>query len=327
VKVRKVTISAFILFYGAVCGVVYVHAGIGLRVRFTEAIIEGLNVGYTYNIRELGRLPYTVINDSDKEVEVETVVEVPNEKQLMENYEPIPSVDWIKVVPSRVKLLPGEEKSADVIIAIPPDERYANRHFQAMLWSYTVSIGGEVGMFNVGVRSRIRFSTGKAPERLRKEKVRRGLYTYTLNLDLTPASLYLFDIEPGRKYRLSELTEEKLKLTNRGDVKFKVKFLCVVPSTTTAAVSLPAGYECIPDVSSDGVCRWIKISPQEFVIKPNTIKEINLTVEIPKEEKYYNKKYMCLIKGEVYTLAKPKNINIEVPVEIISRVYISTIAK
>jgi hypothetical protein len=268
-----------------------------------------------------------VINDSDKEVEVETVVEVPNEKQLMENYEPIPSVDWIKVVPSRVKLLPGEEKSADVIIAIPPDERYANRHFQAMLWSYTVSIGGVVGMFNVGVRSRIRFSTGKAPESLRKEKVRRGLYTYTLNLDLTPASLYLFDIEPGRKYRLSELTEEKLKLTNRGDVKFKVKFLCVVPSTATAAASLPAGYECIPDVSSDGVCRWIKISPQEFVIKPNTIKEINLTVEVPKEEKYYNKKYICLIKGEVYTLAKPKNVNIEVPVEIISRVYISTIAK
>jgi hypothetical protein len=44
VKVRKVTIFAFILFYGAVCGVVYVHAGVGLRVRFTEAIIEGLNV-------------------------------------------------------------------------------------------------------------------------------------------------------------------------------------------------------------------------------------------------------------------------------------------
>lgn len=360
--VCRIIILVFIFFYLGL--LLDVHARVGLRVRFTEAVIEGLKVGYTYNIREMGRIPYTVINAGDMEVEVETVVEVPGEKQLMENYEPIPAVDWIKVVPARVKLLPGEEKDADVIISIPPDEQYANRHFQAMLWSYTVSIGGEAAMFNVGVRSRVRFSTTmcseEAPEENLKKKHRRSSNissssssgsmsrARTLNVDFTPESLHLFDIEPGRKYYLKELTEEKLKLTNREDVKFKVELLCTVPlpqfaataggSSSSGMLHVPSGYEYVPDVNNDGICPWVRIHPREFVIKPNTVKEVKLTIEVPKEEKYYNKKYICLIKCKIYNLLRKRGVERaaaigigsateEKPVEIISRIYISTIAK
>ncbi|MFH2070951.1 MAG: hypothetical protein ABIJ11_07110 [Elusimicrobiota bacterium] len=278
-----------------------VSARIGLRSRFTEAIIENLETGRSYNIRELGRTPYTVINAGDAELEIETIVEVPGEGAIMQGYEPVPDTAWIKVVPDKFRIGPQEEMPADVIITIPPDEHFANRHYQAMIWSKSAG----VGMFGVGVRSRLRFSTGKAPETFQKEKEKRGLIT--VNLDITPPTIYVSDVVPGEKYDIKKHSKESLKITNRTDSALKIKLKCVQPP----ASGLTAGYEPAQDTG------WLKLKPESFTIRANTIREIKMILKIPDEEKHRNKKYVFLIKGEVH--AKE-----QLPVELYSRVYVAT---
>jgi len=277
-------------------------ARIGIRARFAEAPIENLEIGKTYTLSELGRALYTVINAGDTELNIETIVEVPSTDSLVEGYEPIPDVSWVKVVPDKFKLSPQEEMKAEVVISIPNDKKFAGKKYQAMLWSRSVG----TGIFSVGVKSRLKFTTVLPQENVIKDEKNVKKVTKA-DIDFTPASIYISDIKPGEKYKLQHISEETLKIVNRSKRKLKVKLQCVPSQQETG---LAKGY--IPaDV------HWFKLLPKEFYIKPNSIKEINGWIKIPSKEEFYNKSYVAIIKAEVW-------FNTELVAEYYSRIYFTT---
>lgn len=277
------------------------RAAIGLRSRFSEAILENLEVGRVYNLRELRNLPYQVINAGDIELEVLNEIEIPPKESLTEGYEPIPDPTWIKVIPEKFGLKPGEIGSSDIVILIPDEPQYVGRHYQAAIWSHTVGSG----LLGVGVRSRLRLSTGKGPETLAAEKRKRGLVA--IDLDLTPSSVYLEGIEIGEHYDVKKMKGVSLKITNRTNskVQFKLESVPYKPE-----FGLPPGYERAPESS------WLELKPQVLEIKSNRIKESKMFIRIPLDEKHRGKKYAFLAKGEIIA----KEI---LPVEFYTKVYVT----
>ena len=259
-----------------------IYAKFGLGTQFTDVIMEGLELGQTYNIRELRGMPYTVKNVGDSDLEIQIAVTIPNEKNLKDGYEPIPDPNWIRLSPERHRIPARGMAFSDVIISIPNDPEFKGRHFQAFIWAHTV----ETGILGTGVQSRIRFSVGTGPEGLKEEKRRKQMVD--LNFNIWPSSLYVIRAKAGGKYNIKSNENKSLKITNRSDKPLEL-VLKSVPWGKQKA-TLPEGYK--PAEKPE----WLKFKPKRVKIKPFRVKEVKLSLEIPEEKRAINwrLKYMLV---------------------------------
>jgi hypothetical protein len=118
------------------------------------------------------------------------------------------------------------------------------------------------------------------------------------------------EIKLGKKIDLKKKEGIQLKLINKNDEDLEIEMISVIPNPIFKPF-LP-GYERTRNPG------FITTKPVKFKLKGNTIKLIKLYVQIPDEEKYYGKKYVFMIKAMVVGA---------VPVEIYSKVYITTLQK
>ncbi|MBL0058656.1 MAG: hypothetical protein IPP35_06030 [Elusimicrobia bacterium] len=145
--------------------------------------MENVATGSVINLRQMKGVPYVVINQSDQPVEVlvEPLVPIPGPAQAKEDYEPVPNPEWLRIVPNRFKLGPGDLASAEVILSVPKDPALVGRHFQVNIHAATEGTGS----LAIAVNHYVRFSVeGPGPAALKKEKDRQKLGT--LDLDMTP---------------------------------------------------------------------------------------------------------------------------------------------
>lgn len=299
-KLKKVI--AGILFLTLMTGSVRIEAKIGLLGRFADdVILENLILGRTYNLREMGNLPYRVTNAGSAPVEVVIEIEIPSEGEIKPGYKPIHDPGWIKIVPDKFRLKPGESGIAEVLLTVPDEEKYVNCHFQARISAHTVA----TGFMGVGVSHRIRFSVGKAPETVEAEKKKKAMLT--LKFEFKPRSMYLAEIRLGKKYKSGNKGIKKLKVINWADNSLHLKFRSVEYRTD---FSLPSGYKPAPDPS------WLKVGNDEFELKGNDINELKYSLKIPDDAANYNRKFAFLIKAEI--------VGVEVPLELYTRIYITT---
>lgn len=278
----------------------YTWSAIGLGTKFATIVVEKLEPGGVYNITKLRNLPLRVINSGDAETDAGVEIEIPSQGELKEGYEPIPDPSWIRIIPERFHLKPGEEIACDVIISIPNDLSLIGKHFQAKIWAHTT---GE-DMFGAGVVNRIFFSIGEGPEAVRKAKRKELLYT--INFDVSPEMIYL-TVPIGKKIDLLKQLDKTVKLINKGKQNVTVK-LTSVKKPETFLVS--PEYEFTPNPE------FIKIKPEKVEVKTGRIKDARIFIEIPDEEKYKAKKYMFLIKT---TIIKP-----DVPIEFHTKIMVTT---
>ncbi len=296
---RKQNIQLILLIL--LLAVVSSEAKIGILGRFADDIVlERLSIGKTYNLRTLGNIPYRITNVGDAETDVVIEPYIPLENQLKPDYEAIPDPSWVQVIPNQFRLKPQETGIAEVILTIPPDEKYLNRHFQ-------VGIAGKqkgTGLMATGVSHRIRFSTGmQGPETLLAEKKRKAMFS--LNMEFKPTALYLDDIEPGKKIKLKKIKRKSLKVVNWSEDDITIKLTSVEYKKMHG---LPSGYKPVPDP------KWLIMDTKKIKLKGNEITNIELSLQIPDENEHYGKKYAFLIKVDIE--------NADIPLEIYSKVYV-----
>ena len=277
-----------------------------LSVKFGDAILSGMKPGMVYSFKKEKGLPFTVINNTKKEENVEVKVEKPTKSQLKPHYEPIPDVSWVSVFPSKFKIGPGEKMDCDVVISIPPDKKYENRHFQAMLTVQTVRPPGSSGLsINLVIASRLRFSTGKTPEKL-MEEYRDKIYE-ALKLEISPLSLFIRDEVPvGKKVVLGK-DFDTVQLVNKSNKKHRVSFsLAKKPDN----YGLTSGYKALPPEVK------VKFKKKKMKSKPKTISDVVMELQIPDREEFYGKSYAFVVVGKV--------LGFDIPIEVFSRVYFKT---
>jgi len=288
---------------------------IGIAMRFVDVTMENVQPGSSFNLRVTRNLPLIVINQDDQhdtDIVVESVV--PREKEMKDEYEPMPDPSWVQAVPNRFHLGPKATASADIVITIPNDPKLIGHHYESILWVHTDQKNKALPttgvMFQAGLRSRFRLSVGTmGPESLQREKALKKLATINTNFSVNPDNLFVNDIPLGQEIDLKAAKKASLKVVNQADetVSLKIRRVPADPNVVPQA-----GYEYAPDTAT-----WLVVTPTNVKVDGNSIKEVKLRLRIPDQPEYHGKKYMFLVQTTLSDDSLPLAYN--------NMVYVSTL--
>jgi len=275
------------------------QARIGLATKFGDIILENVEPGETYNLREARQVPFIVSNTGDAPTDIVVETVIPDIPKMKEGYEPIPDPTWLRVMPDRLKVQAKEDGFFDIILSVPNKPEYVGKHYQADIWAHS----GDKGLFGVGVKGRVRFSTGPGPETLKAEKLKKLMYT--LDFEMTPSEIYVTDVSPGEKIDVKAVTGKSIKVANFATSPLALK---CTPKTWDGRFKMPMDYEPGPDPS------WITFAPDELNVEGDSIGQMKVYVTVPDDKAHRGKKYAYLLQAGVV-----KGMDLE----IYTRLYIS----
>lgn len=289
----------------------------GISTNLGEVFIQNLKLGETYSVRELAKIPFKITSTMPHPIELHVKVLVPALEDVKSGYEPVPDPSWVKVTPDLLSIMANKSVEADIQISIPPDKQYIGKKYEAFIWSYTTS-----GVVGLGLRSRLLFSiSGVADITLVPQKNEQGQIVFVpkktekpeienMDFSVLPMVFKAEDIKLGKKINLSKYSKQTLKIKNDSTKEntYNIKSITVNESLLTKP---DEGYEDTPNPA------FLFFSDDEIVVPAKSEKEVKLYVNIPKEDKYKNKKYQFMIHT---TLAGQK-----VPVGFYSRLFVTTV--
>lgn len=259
---------------------------IGLAARFGDVIVENAEIGKTYNLREALKIPFGIENRGSSSVEVVVEIEQPEKKTLKQPYESIPDPSWVKVFPAKLLVGPNSQGFFDLLLTIPNDPTLNGRHFIAIIKAKTAG----TGLLGVGVENKLRFSIGAGPESLKEEKRQKAMAK--LDFDISPQALYLVDVPIGVKFDAKKDQGKTIRVANFSPDKLEI---LLSSSTWDPQLSLPVGYEAIPDPG------WISFKENSALIGAEEIKMFSPIIQIPNDPKYKGKKFGGLIRSGLKT--------------------------
>jgi len=311
VKIRK-----SIWFYGLViAALAFINLdranALGIRTKFGLVVVENLQPGRTYNIRELVGLPLRVVNSSDKQVTIKMDIQKPDPEtdkgMAAKHFEPIPDLSWIKLSRDFFVVDPGQSAIADVLITIPDDDKYLGKRYQVNIWSHTIG----KRFINVGLMSRLRITVAKRrmTEEEKMAEAHREEIIKNIDFQLLPHMTFIDAVELGKKIDIGKKFKESLKIVNPNNEKFSYRLRTV--TAWEAGIGVIPGYDETPDPS------FLSFSEKEFSVPAISIREIKMFLQIPNDEKHKGKKYQFVICVEV--------LNQPIIYEIYSRLFVSTV--
>ena len=280
-----------------------VEAG-GLSTQLGEVVVENLQIGQTYNLKELANLRLIVTNTSEYGVDLRMDISLPDSSELRKGAEPIPDTSWVNLSQSLFKLGPAEKASSDIVLSIPDDDQYLGKKYQVTIWSHTLGGSGSGMFLAYGLKTRIIFTTDTV-KAAKSEVVTSS--DASVDFTLKPEEVFLDNVELGKIYDVEEKTGLVLKITNPSERE--QTFMLQSRTVGNSVATLTSEYQDTPDAS------YLKFSESEFVLPPKGTKSINMYLEFAPKAKYSGKRYMFVIHA--YT------VNEKVTTGVYSRLYAS----
>ena len=111
-----------------------------------------------------------------------------------------------------------------------------------------------------------------------------------IGLEVNPDEINIENVRLGKKIAISDLGGEKVKLSIKNKGALACTYSIDIFYTAETTVSLGEGYKDIPDTD------WIIPENKEVHIAANSERIVELYLKIPKNKKYYNKKYQAVIE-------------------------------
>jgi hypothetical protein len=269
----------------------------GLRCSVGEVVISNLKIGRTYSLKSLANLPLSVTNTSDRPVHILVDALVPDSSELRMEARPVPDARWASAAPDSFDLGPRETKAVEMLLSIPDDEALLGRKFQVTFWSHTLAQAGDLLAY--GLNTRVIFSIDQVRDT--SDVVPSG----DLSLSLTPATMTLDGIVPGREYRLEDLLHQPFVVRNTSRRPLSVELRTLNP--LQSATELMPGYADLLDAAT------VKLSPARLTLRPGEEVTVTGTVLFSKNAQLAAKKYMCVVSAEV--------VDLPVKTQIYSRIY------
>ncbi|MDO8733575.1 MAG: hypothetical protein Q7K21_00255, partial [Elusimicrobiota bacterium] len=134
----------------------------GIATTFVNINLDNLLLDTTYNLRVSYNYPLKVINRSPDPREIAITAKIPQKDNPKENYEPIPDLNWVTVIPERYQLGPNETGSSDVILVIPKNKKLRGKKFRIDLEICGYPVKEKGGMKIVpSLLTKLRFSIYK----------------------------------------------------------------------------------------------------------------------------------------------------------------------
>lgn len=248
----------------------------GLAVEPGGLLIQNVKPGEVYDIEEISgvtlnitnrdNIPHTYILTTHKPSMVAA-------KKWIEGYLEIPEPNWFWFEKDEVMVDASSTAKVKMYLKIPDEERYYNQHWSVSL---LVKAKPEPGrMLGLAVAPNFQIETKTKEE-----------------LEVRPDGLTAF--EPSL-IRLEDVTletkiEAKVKLYNNDDKRHRYRISSQIfpQDPNKRQITISPGYNWIPNP------KWIK--PKRTVrIGPRESADFSFNVKVPKDEKYYGKKWEAII--------------------------------
>ena len=111
-----------------------------------------------------------------------------------------------------------------------------------------------------------------------------------IGLEVDPGKINIQNVPLGKKIAVSELGGKEMKLRIKNKSKATYTYTINILHTFETKAELIKGYIDIPDTS------WIMPENKEVMVPAKSTKVVELYLNIPKLEQYYNKKYQAIIE-------------------------------
>jgi hypothetical protein len=257
----------------------------GLRTQVGEAVIENLQIGQSYSLKELANLNLIVMSTEDEEVDLQMDVLPPEPVELRLEAEVIPDISWVTLTPDFFTLSAGGQAEAEIRLAIPDDPSYLGRKFQFTIWSHTIPRGG--GMFLAyGLKTRIIFTIDPEPPSGADAGTAEAA---SVEFALVPEEIHLERVTPGEVFDVAAEDGRSLEITNHGSEPQTLQLRSRKVHGSLA--TLTPGYRDAPDAS------FLRFSEDEITVAPGETRTVKLFVEFPPDRKYSGHQYMFVIHG------------------------------
>ena len=283
----------------------------GIRTDFGDVLIENLGIGQTYNLRDIAGIPMKVTNTGVATVNLQMDVMIPTQSFITTQrkelgYEPIPSISWVTLSPIAIHMVPsGESALTDMVITIPNDPKYYGKKYQADIYSRTVG----TNMLQIGVWSHLQLTIVNSPEeQAQMEKNHKDGVVANMDYTLLPDKLVIENCPLGRVFDVKKELKKTMMIANSGENPIKLRVREVAIGDTP--LSLQTGYE-IPK------SEWLHLKSDVIDADPSSFVDPGLSIEIPNDAAFRDKKYMFVIKVEP---ADPKLIG----VTYYGKIYVQT---
>ena len=113
---------------------------------------------------------------------------------------------------------------------------------------------------------------------------------YGFGLEVEPPEIVVEDVPLGEKVAVSDLGGEEMKLRIENKSETAYTYTINTLFSSEAGDRLKEGYIDIPDRA------WLIPENKEVLIPAKNSKEVELYLEIPEFEEYYDKKYQAIIE-------------------------------
>ena len=256
----------------------------GLRTHMGEVVIENLQVGQTYNLKELANLRMIVTNSEENQVDLQMEALVPDTGELRQGAEAIPDISWVTLSQEFFTVGPLQNAVSDIVISIPDDGRYLGKKYQVNIWSHT--LGGGAMNVAVGLKTRIIFTTDTVkadPDQLFTRS------DASVDFTMEPGEIHLDDVPLGEKYDIGDKAGIILIITNKGERE--QDFRLVSRSLGNSSATLDEEYSDTPDAT------FLSFSKSQFTLKPQESIAVNMYLEFPAVEEYSGGKFMFIINA------------------------------
>lgn len=256
----------------------------GLRTQLGEVVIENLQVGQTYNLKDLANLSLIVTNTSDFSLDLKMEVLVPSEGELKLEARAIPDVSWVELSQDLHTVEPGLQAISDILISIPDDDQYMGKTFQVIIWSHSLARPGSGMSLAYGLKSRIIFTT----DVVRAKPVELVLASdASVDFSVGPQEIRLKDVAAGVLWDVEEQAGISLTISNPGRQMRTVQLRSQTVANSKASVT--EGYEDTPDAS------YLRFNQDELVLKPGENKTVRLYLDFPEDKELSGHHYMFII--------------------------------
>lgn len=276
--------------------------GVGIRTPTGEIKITEVGIGESYSLIELSRKPYRVINTSEEPFDVTVSVNKPH--PVRKGYEEIPEISWVRLSQAQFQLGPGQEGVSDVLVSLPNDTTLLGRRFAVELEARTVPHEGGGMAVSAGVASTVLIHVSKQAL-TEKQKERAKELKAMVSFDFSPTILEISNFPKGEEVDIKKFTKKAIKIINPNDEIIEV---------SVTAIPLRLSLIPLPPQFEEGQANWVHIKGERFKLGDNSIKEVSISIKIPKETKPH--KFAFVIQATLEGR--------EVPVNIYGRIAITT---
>jgi hypothetical protein len=282
---NRIVITSSLLL--SLVGISRLSAG-GLSTQLGEVVIENLQIGRTYNLRDLANLRLMVTNTSDFRVNLVMDVLQPDSAGLRHGALPIPEIGWVGLSKNEFILNPDGMAVSDISITIPDDREHMGKKYQFAVWSHTLGAKGGMSLA-YGLRSRVIFTIDTVQVDAGRQLRSSGA---AATLKLQPEEIHLDGLQIGEADVPKQQDSIIFDLINEGTVVKTVQLRSL--TVENSVISLTAGFEDAPDPS------FLRFQQDAVVLGPGEAKSMRAFLRFPADPEHRGKRYMFVIHAYSY---------------------------